>query len=90
MQAFVYILKSLTSGRHYVGSTTRPERRLQQHNNGLVSSTRNKGPWIVVALHAFDGERQARKAEAWVKRQKSAKIIQYIIRGDIKWPVFPD
>jgi len=37
---FTYVLKSLSTGRHYYGSTSDIEKRLKYHNSGKVRSTK--------------------------------------------------
>jgi putative endonuclease len=41
----VYVLRSKTNGRFYTGSTANLAHRLEEHNTGLSSSTKNDGPW---------------------------------------------
>ena len=63
----MYVLRSETSGKLYVGYTTELDHRLGQHNQGITKSTKNRGPWILVHDEAF-----ARRAEA-MRREKSLK-----------------
>ncbi|MGH9863290.1 MAG: GIY-YIG nuclease family protein, partial [Candidatus Acidiferrales bacterium] len=41
---FVYVLRSCTTDRHYVGYTSDLVQRLGQHNSGITKSTKNRGP----------------------------------------------
>ncbi|MGH9863291.1 MAG: GIY-YIG nuclease family protein [Candidatus Acidiferrales bacterium] len=41
---FVYVLRSLATGRRYVGFTADPTQRLGQHDRGVTKSTKNRGP----------------------------------------------
>jgi putative endonuclease len=86
MCGYLYILQSEKSGRYYVGSALDPDRRLNQHNANAVASTRNKGPWQRVALIEFPDEMLARKAERFVKRQKSRQVLEKIISAEFVWP----
>ena len=86
MNGFLYILQSETSGRYYVGSAKDPDRRLSQHNSNAVVATRNKGPWARVALVHFSSSAIALEAEAFIKRQKSRRILELIISGKFVWP----
>lgn len=43
-----YILQSIKSNKYYVGHTHDVVKRLARHNKGMVKSTRNKGPWVLV------------------------------------------
>jgi len=42
---FTYILQSAKSGRYYIGHTEDIQKRLERHNTGKVTATKNKGPW---------------------------------------------
>ena len=88
MGGYLYILRSEKTGRYYIGSTSDPIRRLEEHNNGLVKSTRSKGPWIRVALIEFSSPNIARKAEYYLKRQKRRSVAEQVINGDFVWPEF--
>ena len=88
MMGYLYILQSRKSGRYYIGSTNDPERRLNQHHNGYVTATRNKGPWDRVALIEFPSPTLARKAEYHLKRQKSRRATEQAIAGNYPWPSF--
>ena len=88
MNGYVYILQSEKNGRYYIGSTIDPERRLDQHNCGLVAASRNKGPWIRVALIEFKNPTIARQAEHHLKRQKNRRATEQAIGGTYPWPPF--
>ena len=86
VKAYLYILQSAKSGHYYIGSTIHPDERLSRHNANAVRATRNKGPWQRVALVEFKTLESARKAEMFIKRQKSRRIIELIMAGDFVWP----
>jgi predicted GIY-YIG superfamily endonuclease len=44
----VYVLKSLVSGKFYVGITQELARRLAEHNSGKAKFTSGHTPWVVV------------------------------------------
>ena len=86
MDGYLYILQSQKSGRYYTGSASDPDRRLSQHNSNGVKSTRNKGPWNRVALIRLVDLQQAKKAEQHIKKQKSRKIVESVIKNEYSWP----
>ena len=86
MPGYLYILQSKKTGRYYIGSCLDPDRRLAQHNANAVTSTKNKGPWFRVALVMFVSPTVAKKAESFLKRQKSHRIIELVISGGFDWP----
>jgi putative endonuclease len=83
---YVYILRSESSCKYYLGSTNNPDRRLSQHNGNAVKATRGKGPWIRVKLITFKTEAMARSAEQFIKKLKSKRLIQSIVDGSFVWP----
>jgi len=70
MRAFVYILRSQTSGRYYIGSSSNLQRRLADHQRGNTPSTRRGGPWQLVYCEQCRDLRAARKREREIKRYK--------------------
>ena len=64
---FVYVLKSLTSDRHYVGMTNNVERRLHEHNSGQVKSTKHYAPFKLLHTEFAANRVAARKLEKYFK-----------------------
>ena len=50
---YVYILKSLKDKNLYIGSTNNLERRLKQHNNSEVFSTKSRVPFEIIYYEAY-------------------------------------
>ena len=76
----VYVLKSGAKRWYYIGSTNRLERRIQEHNQGKVISTKAYRPLILVYKEQFDTELNARQREHQLKGKRIAKeeIIRQI------------
>ena len=55
-----------------MGSTKNLDRRLNEHNEGLVTSTRPYRPWKVVAYEAYNSEADAREREQRLKAHGNA------------------
>jgi len=64
---FVYVLKSLIDRRTYVGLTNDIERRLKDHNRGIVSATKNRVPFQLISFFAFDIKERAVNFERYLK-----------------------
>ena len=77
---FTYILKSVNSGRYYIGSCRDTKQRLEYHNNGRVKSTRPYKPWEIVHIEEFPDISSAYKREVEIKKLKSRKAIERIIK----------
>jgi predicted GIY-YIG superfamily endonuclease len=52
---------------------------LLRHNNGLVSATRNKGPWVLVYFENFNSQIEANQRELEIKSMKSKSYIEKLI-----------
>jgi len=80
MKYFVYILKSEKTGIYYIGCTNNLSRRVSEHNNNKVKSTKNKGPWELKFKEQHSELSSARKREneikRWKKRIKIDKLLQ--------------
>ncbi len=80
---YIYILYSQTSDLYYIGYTNDYERRLEEHNHSLYSTFTSKHrPWTLKAVYACGEEKSfAIQIEQFIKKQKSRKLIEKIIKG---------
>ncbi|PIV38626.1 MAG: endonuclease [Candidatus Portnoybacteria bacterium CG02_land_8_20_14_3_00_45_8] len=77
---YVYILKSVKNGAYYVGSCGNIDVRIDQHNKGLVPSTKRYLPWDLVHRDKFDTLKGARRRELQIKSWKNRKAIENLIK----------
>lgn len=70
---YVYILLSLRDSNIYTGFTSDLKRRYQQHQDGKVSSTKNRQPLKLIYYEAYLSESDARKREIYLKAGGKAK-----------------
>ncbi len=73
---FTYIIKSLSSGSFYIGSTSNLDARIARHNQPSLAppSTRNKGYWILVYSEAFPARSDAIRREKHLKSWKNHRL----------------
>jgi putative endonuclease len=64
---YIYILRSNTLQRHYVGSTENVEKRLQEHNSGKSLTTRAGVPWELIHTECFGTRSEAMLRERKIK-----------------------
>jgi putative endonuclease len=50
---FTYIIKSLKSGKTYIGQTQDLKSRVKAHNNGFSPYTKGRGPWELIYFEEF-------------------------------------
>ena len=77
-QWFVYVLRSLSSNRTYVGVTTDEKRRLRQHNGeikGGARSTSGFRPWEIIRLIGpIPSQSEALREERRVKKLRAKRL----------------
>ena len=81
---YVYILKSRTYLRHYIGYTDNLDKRIKEHNNGKVRSTKGYRPWNLVRCEIFDNKTEARKRELEIKSYKGGIAFKNLIKDGYK------
>jgi len=82
---YVYILKSLKDKMLYTGSTNDLRKRLQQHNQGQVNSTKLRKPFILIYYEAYKDEHDARIREKNLKLRANASTqLKRRIQGSLK------
>jgi len=81
---YVYILKSLKDGKFYIGRTGTLQKRLNQHKKGLVKSTRNRLPVILVFYEGFRSKNDAIRREGYFKTTKGKKALRLMLRDSLK------
>ena len=72
---FVYVL-SMNKWKYYIWSTTDLERRIIQHQNWYVKSTKLFIPIWLLYSRTYDTIKEARQKEYLLKKQKNRKQIE--------------
>lgn len=81
---FVYVLKSEADNNWYVGYSKNLENRINQHNEGLVQSTKNRRPLRLIYYEACLNQQDATHREkylktAWGKRFIKTRLKNYLM-----------
>jgi putative endonuclease len=71
---YVYIIKSLKGGKIYVGCTGDLRKRIVEHNNRKVESTRGGVPWEPRYYEAYHSKKDAFDREKQLKRHAKGII----------------
>jgi putative endonuclease len=80
---FVYVLRSSKDQNFYTGYTSDLDKRLQEHNEGLVPSTRNRIPFDIVYWEGCLNQKDATTREkhlktSWGKRYLKNRLRNYL------------
>jgi len=79
MRFCVYILRSESSGRYYIGQTHDLQKRLAYHQANYSKSLKNRGPWKLVYHEEFPTRSDAVRRERYLKSQKDRAFIDRLV-----------
>lgn len=65
MLYFVYVFKSRSTNKYYVGMSNNPQRRLNEHNQGKVTATKNFRPYEIVLIEESPDRQKAHYREKY-------------------------
>jgi len=83
--ACLYILRSITTGKFYVGATVDRAQRLGEHGRGHSPFTRGCGPWERVYEEEYPDLAGARRREREIKSWKShGRIAELVWRAGVR------
>jgi putative endonuclease len=77
---YIYILKSESIGKYYIGSTINIPQRVAYHNAGMVLSTKSYRPWKLIYSEEFSTLSQARHREHVIKSWKNPAYMVKTLR----------
>ncbi|HOW87226.1 MAG TPA: GIY-YIG nuclease family protein [Candidatus Omnitrophota bacterium] len=78
---YVYILKSLKTGRYYVGYAEDLEKRLEQHNSGKTRLLKSHLPLALIYNEKYASKSEAYLREKKIKSYKSGEAFRRLIRN---------
>ena len=64
---YTYVLLSQKDSKFYTGYTSDLKRRFEEHNNGLVASTKDRRPLVLVYFEACLNQQDATHREKYLK-----------------------
>ena len=64
---FTYVLQSEKDKKYYTGYTKDLKLRFEQHNNGLVESTKNRRPLKLIYFEGCLNQQDATRREKYLK-----------------------
>jgi putative endonuclease len=76
MRYYIYILHSENDQNFYVGFTNNLKRRIQEHADGKVSSTKNRRPLNLVYWEGCLNQQDATNREKYLKSSWGKRYIR--------------
>jgi len=77
---YVYFLYGTKAKNVYVGCTSDLEKRLKEHKDGLVESTKDRRPLILVYSETYSTLSLARRREQYLKSLYGARERKRILK----------
>ncbi len=81
---YVYILRSGKDGRFYVGMTGDLKRRIVEHRNGGVESTRSRLPLELLCYEAYTRKEEAGRREMFLKTSDGKKDLKKRLKESLE------
>ena len=78
---YVYVLRSEIDNNLYVGYSSDLKNRLEQHNAGLVVSTKNRRPLKLLYYEACLNQQDATHREKYLKTSWGKRYINARLKG---------
>ena len=80
---YIYVLQSKKDLNFYTGYTANLHARLKRHNNGEVTSTKNRAPFELIYWEGCLNQQDATRREkylktAWGKRYIKSRLQNYL------------
>lgn len=73
---YTYILKSLKDNKMYTGYTKNLKLRFEQHDKGLVKSTKDRKPFKLMYYEACLNQQDATHREKYLKTYNGKRFIR--------------
>lgn len=73
---YVYVIKSSKDGKLYTGCTEDLRKRILEHNNGKVISTKERGPFIMIYYEASLDKVDAFAREKYLKTGMGKRYLK--------------
>ncbi|MFC1612338.1 GIY-YIG nuclease family protein [Patescibacteria group bacterium] len=81
---YVYILLSLKDGMLYTGYSTNLKKRIEYHNKGLNTSTKNRRPLKLVYSEAYINKQDAQLRERFLKSGRGREVLKKQLQNTLE------
>ena len=80
---YVYVLKSLTDQKLYIGYTKDLKERFRKHQAGEVKSTKPRRPFELIFYEAYKDRLDAKRREKYLKTNKGRSSLRMMLRKSL-------
>jgi putative endonuclease len=79
LKYFLYVLRSVPTGKYYVGIAADVETRLAEHNSRSGRWTSRYKPWVVITTEEYANRSQAARRERFLKSREGIAARRELI-----------
>jgi putative endonuclease len=80
---YVYVLRSEKDGRFYTGYSSDLNKRIKEHSNGLVKSTKSRRPLTLAYFEASFNKYDALHREKYLKTSYGKRFIKNRLKNQL-------
>lgn len=73
---YVYVIQSRKDKKWYTGFTNNLRKRFNEHNSNKVTSTKNRGPFILIYYEACLNKQDAKDREKYLKSGMGKRYLK--------------
>lgn len=77
---YVYILHCKKANKIYVGFSRNLRKRISQHKNNEVHSTKRLGNCKLIFYEAFENKKDAQRREKYLKTSKGKRTLKIMLK----------
>ena len=81
---YIYVLKSLKDRKLYTGSTKNLSRRIKEHGEGKVFSTKSRRPFVLIYYEACLSESDAKRRERYLKTGMGKRYLKNRLKNTME------
>ncbi|MFH1597943.1 MAG: GIY-YIG nuclease family protein [Patescibacteria group bacterium] len=81
---YVYIIRSLKTGKLYKGYSKNLKGRVKEHNSRKNASTKNGAPWKLIYYAVFSNKTDALREEKFLKSGKGKERLKFLLKETSK------
>ena len=78
-----YVLHSLKDQKFYIGYSSQINRRIQQHHEGDVPSTKGRRPLKLVYYESYMSQKDALRRESYFKSTAGKRTLKLMLRDTL-------
>ncbi|MCF8303253.1 MAG: GIY-YIG nuclease family protein [Bacteroidales bacterium] len=78
---YVYVIKSASTGKQYIGITSNLMNKLKSGNLDFSAHSEDRGPWQLLYKEEYQTHNEALKREAFLKSHKGSEFLHDKLGG---------